>query len=248
MMRGASISLAILVALSMAASRGAHAQSASTTSSATRVSPTASQATLDTKQQQRLAEVWGLKSEEWTRYRELMRGPLGVYSPNLDPLTALGIEARSDSERMRYAELQARMEGVRVEKLLAYQRAYDDAWKRLYPSLQRVRLTQDRFVQQQNASATSSHLAVFIKADCPECDARVRALQAADRLFDVYMIGSRGDDSAIRAWASRIGIDAKKVREHAITLNHDAGRWLAVGDGGSLPAVLREVNGQWQRE
>lgn len=241
----ASASLALLVALGLALSCNAYAQNASST---TRVTATESQVTLDAKQEHRLAETWGLKHEEWTRYRELMRGPLGIYSPNLDPLTALGIEARSDSERTRYAELQARMEGVRVEKLLAYQRAYDDAWKRLYPTLHPVRVTQDRVGQQPSASAAPSHLAVFIKDDCATCDARVRALQTSGRLFDIYMVGTRGDDTAIRAWASRIGIDAKKVHERAITLNHDAGRWLAIGDGGALPAVLREVNGQWQRE
>lgn len=47
------------------------------------------------------AQDWGLRTDEWTRYRELMQGPLGVYSPSLDPLTALGIEARSDEERRR---------------------------------------------------------------------------------------------------------------------------------------------------
>ena len=52
------------------------------------------------------ARDWGLGVEEWTRYRDLMQGPLGVYSPHLDPLTALGIEARADQERQRYAELQ----------------------------------------------------------------------------------------------------------------------------------------------
>lgn len=241
----AAVSLALVVALGMALACNVRAQSAS---SATRVTATESEATLAAKQEQRLAEAWGLKQDEWTRYRALMQGPLGIYSPNLDPLTALGIEARSDSERTRYAELQARLEGVRVDKLLAYQRAYDDAWKRLYPSLERVRTTQDRVGQQPNASAVSSHLAVFIKADCPACDARVRTLQASGHLFDIYVVGTRGDDAAIRAWASRVGIDAKKVHERAITLNHDAGRWLAVGDGGSFPAVLREVNGQWQRE
>jgi integrating conjugative element protein (TIGR03759 family) len=241
----APISLILVVALVMALACNAHAQCAS---SATRVTATESQVTLAAKQEQRLAEAWGLKQEEWTRYRALMQGPLGIYSPNLDPLTALGIEARSESERTRYAELQARMEGVRVEKLLTYQRAYDEAWKRLYPSLERVRTTQDRVGQQPNAISVRSHLAVFIKADCPACDARVRTLQASGRLFDIYMVGTRGDDAAIRAWASRIGIDAKKVHERAITLNHDAGRWLTVGDGGSLPAVLREVSGRWQRE
>jgi integrating conjugative element protein (TIGR03759 family) len=69
-----------------------------------------------------------------------MHGPLGVYSPNLDPLTALGIEARSDEERNHYAELQVHAEAQRVEKMLTYQRAYDAAWQRLYPGQLRVEL------------------------------------------------------------------------------------------------------------
>lgn len=249
MTRQGSLALAVVIALAIAPSRNAHAQSASTISSATRVTTTESQTTLDARQEQRLAEAWGLKREEWTRYRELIRGPLGIYSPNLDPLTALGIEARSEEERKRYAQLQARMEGVRVQKLLAYQRAYDEAWKQLYPTLPRVRLNQGREqAHEAPVSATDGHPAVFIKADCPACDARVLALQAAGRAFDLYMIGTRGNDAAIRAWASRIGIDPTKVRARTITLNHDAGRWLQVGDGGALPAVLHRVNGLWQRE
>ncbi|MBN0274011.1 TIGR03759 family integrating conjugative element protein, partial [Pseudomonas aeruginosa] len=38
----------------------------------------------------RVASDWGLQPQEWARYRELMDGPLGIYSPNLDPLSALG--------------------------------------------------------------------------------------------------------------------------------------------------------------
>ncbi|MGD4883772.1 TIGR03759 family integrating conjugative element protein, partial [Xanthomonas citri pv. citri] len=33
-----------------------------------------------------------------------------------------------------------------------------------------------------------------------------------------------------------------------ITLNHDGGRWLSLGVSGELPAVVREVGGQWQRQ
>jgi len=40
-----------------------------------------------------------------------------------------------------------------------------------------------------------------------------------------------------------------RVRDGSITLNHDGGRWLSLGlSGGELPAVVREVNGQWQRQ
>ncbi|WP_019334073.1 TIGR03759 family integrating conjugative element protein, partial [Pseudomonas syringae] len=81
-----------------------------------------------------LARDWNLSPQEWQRYQTLMQSSRGVYSPGLDPLTALGIEARTDEERRRYAELQVKAEAQRTAKELAYQRAYDDAFKRLYPN------------------------------------------------------------------------------------------------------------------
>lgn len=195
---------------------------------------------------ERLAKGWGLHPEEWTRYRQVMQGPLGIYSPNLDPLTALGIEARSDEERKRYAELQVKAESRRVDKTLAYQRAYDAAWKRLYPGQLRVNLHGAPSSTAGNKG--SGRLAVFVKADCLPCEQRVRQLQAAGTAFDVYMVGSRQEDARIRQWATQAGVDAGRVRARTITLNHDAGRWLSLGLPGELPAVVREVNGQWQRQ
>ena len=43
-------------------------------------------------------------------------------------------------------------------------------------------------------------------------------------------------------------IDPARVRAGSITLNHDGGRWLSLGLPGDLPAAVREVNGQWQRQ
>ena len=91
-------------------------------------------------------------------------------------------------------------------------------------------------------------LAVFVKDQCPSCDERVKQLQAAGKSFDIYMVGSRNDDARIRQWAMRAGINPEKVRSRAITLNHDAGRWLSIGGRGELPAIARYVGGQWVRE
>jgi len=194
---------------------------------------------------ERQARDWGLQPDDWARYRQLMQGPLGIHSPNLDPLTALGIEARTDEERRHYAELQVQAEARRVEKTLAYQRAYDAAWQRLYPTLQRVDLTGTSLPD--GGSLPSVRLAVFVKEGCPPCEQRVRQLQTDGAAFDLYMVGSRQEDARIRQWATRVGIDPDKVRERAITLNHDGGRWLSIGVQGDLPAVVREVNGQWLR-
>lgn len=200
---------------------------------------------------ERLAWDWGLKTEEWARYRHVMQGPLGVYSPNLDPLTALGIEARTEEERRRYAELQVHVERRRVEKLLAYQRAYDDAWQRLYPKQLRVdasgaasRLPSSR----QLASPVERRLAVFVSTACTACDQRVKQLQVAGQAFDIYMVGSENDNALIRQWAARAGVDPAKVRAGTITLNHDAGRWAWIGGRGELPAVVKEIDGRWQRQ
>jgi len=236
-----AISLAVALAL-MAA--GGFAQSAPVANS--RVTPSLVQNSTDAGLDERLAREWGLRPEEWTRYRQLMQGPLGIYSPNLDPLTALGIEARSDEERNRYAELQVQAESRRVGKTLVYQRAYDAAWQRLFPGQQRVNLPGAQAPGSGNKG--SGRLAVFVKADCPPCEQRVRQLQAAGTAFDLYMVGSRQDDARIRQWATQAGIDPARVRGRTITLNHDAGRWLSLGLPGELPAVVREVNGQWQRQ
>ncbi len=236
---------AVVLAASLAARvLVASAQTAPVTNSRTAQSPM--QNSIDTALDERQAKDWGLRPEEWARYRQLMQGPLGIYSPNLDPLTALGIEARSDEERSRYAELQVQAESRRVGKELAYQRAYDAAWKRLYPSQQRVNLPGAQAPSAGNKG--SGRLAVFVKANCVPCDQRVRQLQAAGTAFDLYMVGSRQDDARIRQWATQAGIDPGRVRARTITLNHDAGRWLSLGVSGELPAVVREVNGQWQRQ
>jgi integrating conjugative element protein (TIGR03759 family) len=76
----------------------------------------------------------------------------------------------------------------------------------------------------------------------------VRQLQASGAAFDLYLVDSRNDDARIRRWAARAGIDPAKVRARTITLNHDAGRWLALGLPGELPAVARQVDGTWQRQ
>lgn len=242
-MRTLSITLLSVLALTATA----WAQSLRTADS--RVVPSQAQTSIDSDLDERLARDWGLRPEEWTRYRQLMRGPLGIYSPNLDPLTALGIEARSDEERGRYAELQVQAEARRVEKMLAYQRAYDAAWQRLAPGMLRVSLPGvSPAASSTSLPQSTGRTAVFVKDGCAACDQAVQRLQASGAEFDVYVVGSRADDAHIRDWAQRARIDPAKVRARQITLNHDDGHWLSLGLQGELPAVVRQVGGQWQRQ
>lgn len=198
-----------------------------------------------------LAREWGLTGDEWQRYQTLMNGPRGVYSPGLDPLTALGIEARTSEERRRYAELQVKAERERVDKELAYQRAYDQAFAALYPAEKIIHITSNPMSPApavQPLIKAAARLAIFVKDNCPPCIARTKDLQATRQPFDLYFVGSQGEDIKIRRWALKAGIEPARVRTREITLNHDEGRWLSLAVGGELPAVVREVNGQWQRQ
>ncbi|WP_237860834.1 TIGR03759 family integrating conjugative element protein [Pseudomonas sp. PGPR81] len=198
------------------------------------------------------AQEWGLTSKEYERYQEVMQGPRGVYSPGLDPLTALGIEARSDSERRRFAELQVQAERQRVDRELAYQRAYDEAYQRLFPGINAIEISASPSARAGSGSGPAlegnGRMALFVKDDCLPCIDQVKRLQASQTPFDLYFVGSQNDDERIRRWAILAGVDPSNVKSRLITLNHDQGRWIRLGLGGSLPAAVTQVNGSWRRQ
>lgn len=187
------------------------------------------------------AQEWGLTSKEYERYQEVMQGPRGVYSPGLDPLTALGIEARSDSERRRFAELQVQAERQRVDRELAYQRAYDEAYQRLFPGINAIEISASPSARAGSGTGPAlegnGRMALFVKDDCLPCIEQVKRLQASQTPFDLYFVGSQNDDERIRRWAILAGVDPSSVKNRLITLNHDQGRWIRLGLGGSLPAA-----------
>ncbi len=203
---------------------------------------TSSLATL-TRESLEQAKIWGLSEQEWSRFREIQAGPRGYWSPGLDPLTTLGVEARSDAERQRYAELQVRLEAQRAERELAYQNAYADAWARLYPGQLPIQGLSDV----PRASPATPRLALFAASDCAACLKRVRQLQASDTPFDLYLIDSQSDDQRIRDWARQAGLEPERVQRRQITLNHGQEPWARLDSQGTLPASFRQVNGQWQR-
>lgn len=190
------------------------------------------------------AASWGLTEQEWTRFEQIQTGPRGFWSPNLDPLTALGVEAQTDQERQRYAELQVALEAKRAERELAYQNAYTAAWAKLFPGLLPI---QGMASPSPASSAVMPRQALFVEDHCPACTAEAQRLQSSDMAFDIYLVGSQGEDERVRNWARQADVDPAKVQRRQITLNHDRGRWFSLGAPGPLPATFQEVNGQWQR-
>lgn len=202
------------------------------------------------KYQEDQAARWGITEQEWLKFEEIKKGPRGYWSPQLDPLTTLGIEAETEAERQHYAELQVQMEFNRAEKELAYQRAYTAAFKRLYPNrLPIENLGKAKITNGAMSMANSQRLSVFVKQNCAACDKQIKELHKANANFDIYMVDSNNDDNVIRQWATRSGINPKKVLNKSITLNHGANLWKKIGkETDKLPITYLQVNGQLVRQ
>ncbi|MFB0713551.1 TIGR03759 family integrating conjugative element protein [Buttiauxella noackiae] len=184
------------------------------------------------------AQEWGLTTEEWQRFETLKKGRRGVLSPGLDPLTMLGIEARSDEERRHFAELTVKQEFQRVEAELAFQREVNSAWVRVYPGVLPV--------QDLRSEVSNARQVLFVKDNCSACERKLVQLMKSNQPLDIYLVDSGGKDEAVRNWAKKHNIPAEKVKSRQVTLNHDNGMWLKYGNG-LMPVVLQQGAQGWQR-
>lgn len=192
------------------------------------------------------SRTWGLSEAEWQRYKLLMQGIRGSISPpTISPIEVLGIHARDEDERRRYAELWARAMREDVDRILAFQRAYDEAGKRLYPNEQLIDVSRLP-ARSINASALQpgDRVLFFTRPGCPVCDSLLaKLLKRIDEVagIDLYIAGVKtGDDQAVRAWAVDHGIDPAWVRNRRVTLNHEAGVLKRLTEGkGEIPYLLR---------
>jgi hypothetical protein len=121
-----SVRLAVLLALIGIAARAALAVDIGATQTVpSRQAPRAvSQAAVTSATDEELARIWSLSLAEIQRARMLMQGPRATFSsPQLSPIEALGIHARSDGEREHYARLFARVSYEDTLRVLAWTRS-----------------------------------------------------------------------------------------------------------------------------
>jgi len=201
-------------------------------------------------------EIWGLNKEDWVAYKKIMRGSRGLLSPNLDPITALGVEVETQAERRRLAEIHVQFELHRVDKELAFQWEVTQAWKRLYPNGQlfdmkiinqlkkETKQREQRKIEAKKAALIkeqkeAGRLLFFTTINqCQECERVLSVLLKQvekGRQLDIYL-ESAETDTQIRDWAKAHAIPAEQVYAHNITLNYERGRLgMISGFTGQVP-------------
>lgn len=162
---------------------------------------------------------WGLNDEETERYQKIMEGPRGSWTPNLDPLHVLGMNAETEKERRYYAKRLAVMEHDRLVRERTFELVYLRAYAQLYPN-ESLYVTPPPIAQERQGSGRKT-LKVTLPCDNGStCFARIAPTlaNATSRPVDLYFFGMKSVDD-IQAWAKQIGIDPEWVRAKSITLN-----------------------------
>jgi len=243
-------SIAILI-LSAHAAVASHAQTRTSTTATTSAQIAPTQADISDRT---AAQYWDLSLDDYRRYQILMKGVRGAISdPRISPIEVLGIHARDDAERRRYAEMFARLMAEDTQRVLLFQRAYDLAFRRLHPTLVALdfaaRMPGPEPLQTSLASAPTlpgsttenppviagmsrvpslspgDRILVFTREGCSDCDTLVQQALAHAHRGVVVDLYVVGARSADEAqqYARRVALDPALVSDHRVTLNIDGG-------------------------
>lgn len=193
------------------------------------------------------AKAWGLSLQDYAKSLTLREGVGSYWDDSTDPITLLGIHAKTASKRRLYAEKLVHFEYEMYGKLQAFENAHGEAWQKLYPKAAKFDFSENRKVgmvagngnypvagreepiQQSDYIPDLGRLAYFISLPC-QCEQMIPRLiaSAAVTPVDIYIVNAK-DDQQIQRWAMHMKIPIEMVQRSEITLNHDDGLHLKAG-------------------
>ena len=157
----------------------------------------------------RSAEAWGLSIDEWQRQTELRALSQGMLSQDLTPLEVLGILTDNPADRKRYARLYAEQQRAMLDRIAAFEADYLEEYAAL---------------NQRLSAGLNGRSTLVIDIDCVSTECRRQVAEALaiaqNGAVDMYVVGSAGDNAAVRKWAATNRIPPNLVRQRQITLNH----------------------------
>ena len=155
------------------------------------------------------ARTWGLSESEWLRVKTTKAVRHGLVSDQITPLEVLGIFADNPEDRRRYAKLYAAQQRELLDRIAAFEADYLEEYAALNNRL-------------SAGPRGRSKLVIEIDCDSTECHRQIaEAIAIAQNgAVDMYVVGSAGNDAAVRIWAATNKIPPDLVRLRQITLNH----------------------------
>ena len=155
------------------------------------------------------ARTWGLSETEWLRVQTTRAIRHGLVSDQITPLEVLGIFADNPAARRRYAKLYAAQQRELLDRIAAFEADYLEEYAAL---------------NQRLSTGPNGRSTLVIDIDCVSTECRRQIAEALaiakNGAVDMYVVGSAGDNAAVRKWAATNRIPPDLVRQRQITLNH----------------------------
>ncbi len=235
-----SVSLIITFFLSIPV---AFAKDSSVSMNNTQFSSSVSSSSSTTLSQEQLAKMYGMDMQQWKEYQIVMKGPRGLWSPNIHPLMALGMrKGITNAERKKLAKQYATIHFERVKRELAFEHDVFEAGMKKYGHLPLFRedfltgkSTED--VEKtviDNATTKRMRIQYFVKPGrCFKCRDKIQKWIETGKKVDLYIAGNRKE---INRFAKSMGISPLLVPGQ-ITLNPMSENKMRSLGIKSLPAI-----------
>lgn len=179
-----------------------------------------------TDEEKTLARQWMLSDTDWVKYKQVMSGPRGIWSPGLDPITALGVSETDPRQRKKYAVIWMKMEIRRAELELAFEVERMSAGKRIVGDKPLVNNASWIKEWERKDAEIQQKVAYFVKVDClKECEEKFNSLRSSvgrNARLNIYFVGAETSEE-IGKWAAFMKITPSVVRDRLVTLNFDKG-------------------------
>jgi len=148
--------------------------------------------------------AWGLDQSELREYKIVMQGNRRFWSPNLHPLAALGMrEGITIQERDELAEKLVRIERARLQREIAFEKAFQSANRKLFSHIPLFEITSAETLQETNLSAPKN-VEYYLETPCKQCKSKIQQWMRNNIQVDMYIHAE--SDREIREFAKNMGI------------------------------------------
>lgn len=164
--------------------------------------------------------IWGLDKDELKQYKIEMQGNRKFWSPNLHPIIVLGTrEGVTESERKRLAERMVVMERERLDREIAFEKAFQEANSRLYAGVPLFAESVDKEAKKSLLNQTGNY-SYYIKLPCDACKPVIQNWLKNGSQLDLFIAAN--SDKDIRAFAQKMEISPLlvpgRVRLHRMSV------------------------------
>lgn len=226
------------------------------------------------KAEKHQAMAWGLGLDEERRYVALMQNRSGYFYGNQSepngssskspgqfslghkatPVEVLGFNARTDTERSKYAAQDAKQQFQYLAKYLSFLSAYEQQAMRLKKALNLPIIRKFDYAKYSPYNykpvslKSNDNLMLFVTLSDevrPIVSSLMASIQKDKSIhLNIYFVGAKATKEGVEAWARSQNILPSLVTSHQITLSFGQEKFASIKNHGKTPFLVLVRGGQ----